>query len=177
MLLRIAALLPGLVAACGCSSDAPRAAPLTTDAVYQNDVVGVRMAIPDGWHMTARTDPPSGPLPKPIVLVSYSQSKVEKPGQFELILADVPDGEDAGKFLLERKLGPIKWKPDLQSKPAEVGGRAVTHHQVESAGAGPVRRDIHSIRLGGRVLYFVATIVPDRRDQTMRILDSVVWTK
>ena len=84
MLLRIAALLPGLVAACGCSSDAPRAAPLTTDAVYQNDVVGVRMAIPDGWHMTARTDPPSGPLPKPIVLVSYSQSKVEKPGQFEL---------------------------------------------------------------------------------------------
>ncbi|MFO0803068.1 MAG: hypothetical protein U0791_08115 [Gemmataceae bacterium] len=177
MLLRIAALLPGLIAASGCSSDVPRAAPLTTDAVYQNETVGVRMAIPDGWYMTARTEPPSGALPKPIVLVSYSQSKVEKPGQFELILAEVPAGEDAGKFLLERKLGPVKWKPDVQSKPAVVGGRPVTHHQVDSLGAAPVRRDLYSIRLGGRVLYFVATIVPDRREQAMQILDSVVWTK
>lgn len=178
MLLRAGVLFVFSCAA-GCS-DRPRAAPLTTDAVYQNDKVGLRMVAPEGWFMSARTEPPAGELPKPIVLVSYVQSRGEKPADFEVILADVPEGDDLGAFLIARKIGPIKWKSEPSKQPAVIGGAEATHYQFESVGAAPLRRDIYALRRGGKGLYFVVTCSlrdSDQRDQAVRSIESTVWTR
>src|SRR5688572_22928786 len=52
--------------ALGCSSDRPKAPPLTNEAVYQNDKIGLRFLTPEGWKVTARTDLPPGQLPRPV---------------------------------------------------------------------------------------------------------------
>src|SRR5213594_4361713 len=94
----IRALLPFVMLAAGCS-DRPKAPPLVNESVYQNERVGVRFLAPEGWSITSRSEVPPGPLARPVLLVSYVQSKAEKAAEFELLTAELPEFDDLGRYL------------------------------------------------------------------------------
>lgn len=175
---RLLALLA--VAAGGCS-DRPKAPPLTNEAVYQNDKVGVRFLTPDGWTAMSRSDLPPGELSRPVVLVAYLLPRGDRPAQFELVAADVPDGTDLGKYLAEHPIGPEKWVVKAGPEPTTVGGLAGSRYALgRAAGKDSIRQEVAAVRRGGRVYFFVATFGTsdvEHRDQARKSVESVTWSK
>lgn len=173
-------LLPLMLLAAGCS-DRPTAPPLVNEAVYRNETVGVRFLAPEGWAVVSRADPPAGQLPRPVVLVSYMHSKGEKPAEFDLVAADVPEGDDPGRFLAEHRIGNEKWAVKGQPEPVVVGGQPATRSvMTRRAGKDEHRREATAVRRGGRVYFFVVTFAAgdaERRDQARKSVESVTWTK
>lgn len=173
-------LLPFALLAAGCS-DRPTAPPLVNEAVYRNEAVGVRFLAPEGWSVVSRADPPAGQLPRPVVLVSYMHSQGEKPAEFELVAADVPEGDDPGRFLAGHRIGGEKWAVKGPPEQVTVGGLPATRYvMTRRAGKDEYRREATAVRRGGRVYFFVVSFGaadPERRDQARRCVESVTWTK
>jgi hypothetical protein len=169
-----------LVLLAGGCSDRPRALPLSYEAVYQNDKIGLRFLAPEGWTITMRTELPSGPLPKPIVLVGYVQSKGDKPAEFQLLAADLPEDKDLGVFLTEFRIGADKWVVHQTGQPVTVNGTAGTRYMMtRGTGKNEFRREATAFRRGGRVYFFIITFGvadPDRRDQARKSVESAVWS-
>lgn len=173
-------LLLALVAAAaaGCSGG-PRAPALTADAVYENDRAGLRFAVPDGWLMTMRTEPPDGHWPKPMRLVRYMPSNPEARADLELLAADVPDGTDVLAYLAENPFGSQKWA-NTPARELTINGATATRFESAAAGGKKqgYRREVTAFRRGGRVYFF--KVVYDEsdattRDQVRRSVESVVW--
>jgi hypothetical protein len=166
--------------AAGCS-DRPRAPRLANDPVYQNDAIGLRFLAPEGWPVVSRAEPPAGPLPKPVVLVTYVQSQGEKPAEFELMAADLPDDADPGRFLADYRIGAEKWALKPAAEPVTVNGAAGTRYTMtRGAGKNEYRREATAFRRGGRVYFFVVTFGaadPEHRDQARRSVESITWAK
>lgn len=174
----LALLLAALVGA-GCS-DRPKALPLAYEAVYQNDKIGLRFLAPEGWTIVMRSELPSGALPKPVVLVGYVQSKGDKPAEFQLLAADLPEDKDLGVFLTEYRIGADKWMPNKAGEPVTVNGTAGTRYvMTRGTGKNEFRREATAFRRGGRAYFFIITFGaadPDRRDQAHKSVESAVWS-
>lgn len=168
-----------LVALAGCA-DPPSAPPLAGGAVYQSSAAGVRFLAPDGWQMVSRAEPPAGPLPGPVVLVSYLDPSGDQPGEFELVAADLPDGADLSAFLAGYRIGGEKWEPRGVAEPAAVGGTAGSRYSfARGKKKSEYRREVTAVRRGGRVLFFVVTFGasdPAHRDQARKSVESATWT-
>jgi hypothetical protein len=168
------------VLSCGCS-ERPKAPPLTNEAIYQNEKVGIRFLAPSGWSISSRADMPSGKLAKPIILVGYLQTSGEKPAEFELVAADVPDGADPGQFLADHRIGPSKWTVKPGAASTQVGGIPATRYDMTAGtGKNEYQREATAVRRGDRVFYFVVTYGMrdgEHRDHAHRCVESVTWTK
>jgi hypothetical protein len=167
-------------AAAGCTTR-PHAPPLVNEAVYQNDKVGVRFLAPDGWTITSRSDLPPGKLERPVVVVSYVQSQGYKPGEFELVAADLPETADLGDFLTNYRIGPEKWVMKPPPTATTVGGEPATQFVLtRKVGKSEYRREATAVRRGGRVYFFVISFLTtdaEHRDQARKSVESVTWTK
>lgn len=172
-----ALLLVALSAGC---ADRPSAPPLVNEAVYQNAAAGVRFLAPDGWQMLTRAELPPGPLAKPVVLVSYMEPRGEKPGELELVAADLPEGDDLGAFLAGYRIGGEKWAAPPAAEPVSVGGADGTRYTfTRGKKKDEYRREVTAVRRGGRVLFFAVTYAasdPAHRDQARKSVESVTWT-
>src|SRR2546421_3005126 len=103
------ALLMLLVAA-GCS-DRPKAPPLTNDAVYQHEKIGLRFLTPEGWLVSSRAEPPPGPLTRPVVLAAYQNPRGERPAEMQVLAADLAADADLAAFVTDTRVSPDKWTP------------------------------------------------------------------
>src|SRR4051812_863538 len=106
----------------GCADPRPKAPPLANDAVYQNDKIGLRFLVPEGWLVASRADLPPGPLTKPLVLAGYQNPRGERPADLEVLAADLPADADPGTFAAGHRVGPDKWAPTGPGVPVAVNG-------------------------------------------------------
>ena len=179
MPLRFAGLAFALaLLAVGCS-DRPKAPPITNDPVFQNDKIGLRFLAPEGWPMVARADPPPGRLSRPVVIVSYAQAKGEKPAEFELMAADLPDDADLVQFLADHRIGKDKWDVKPAAEPVKVNGVAGTRYTMtRGSGKNEYRREATAFRRNERVYFFIVTFGaadPEHRDHARRSIESISW--
>jgi hypothetical protein len=167
--------------AAGCPPRAPKAPPLTPEAVFENAAIGLRFLAPAGWVLQSRATLPDGPLPKPVVVVSYQQSASGKPSDFTLLAADVPEDTDPLRYLDEHAVGATRWA--LRSPPEVVtvnGTPATRFAQGVTRGKDELRREATAFRRGGRLYFFLVTFAPGdeaSRDAVRTALGSVTWTK
>jgi hypothetical protein len=176
MIARLLLLAPlALLPAC---SDRPKAPPLTQESVYQNDAVGLRFLVPAGWTTQSRAVLPSGPLAKPIVLVTY-QGGGEKPAEFRVLVAELPDNTDLPQFLAGHPVGPDKWAPQSAVEPVTINGvQASRFTLVRSQGKEEVRREVTAFRRGERVYFFLvdfAATDATSRDAVRTAVNSITW--
>jgi hypothetical protein len=161
----------------------PKAPPLTNSAVYQNDRIGLRFLVPEGWSIASRMDPPAGTLPKPLILVSYAYGQADHPGGLELLAAELPDDADVGRFLADNPIGPQKWRPAGRPEPLTINDEPATRYTMSApsgTGRGESRREATAFRRGGRVYVFLATFGAtdaSARDTVRRSVESVTWTR
>jgi hypothetical protein len=168
-----------LIGASGCA-ERPKAPPLVNDTVYQNDRIGLRFLAPDGWSLVSRADPPSSPLPKPIILVGYHLSKGESHSELEVLAADLEEDADFGNFLVEHRIGAAVWTYRPPQEPVSVNGvDAKRIILTRKTNKGEVRREATAFRRGGRVYFFIVTFAADdaaARDAARQSVQSVNWS-
>ena len=64
----------------GCP-ERPRAPLLTNSAVFQDEAIGLRFLVPEGWSIVSRIELPRGTLPRALVVVSYALSQADHPAE------------------------------------------------------------------------------------------------
>jgi hypothetical protein len=178
MTARMLLLAPlALLSAC---SDLPKAPPLTQESVYQNDAIGLRFLVPAGWTMQSRAVLPSGPLPKPIVMVTY-QGGSEKPAEFRLLVAEVSENADLPQFLAGHPVGPDKWALQAAVEPVAINeSQASRFVLTRMQGKEEFRREVTAFRRGERVYFFLvdfAATDAGSRDAVRTAINSVTWKK
>jgi hypothetical protein len=161
----------------GCA-ERPRAPALTNDPVYQDDAEGLRFAAPEGWTMHVRSRPAAGPDAHERLLVGYRRVRAERPAQFEVSRADLPESADLVAHLTgggARK----DWRPAKPPEPVEVGGRPGRRISLAGrVGGEALAREVVAVRRGGRVYFFAVTTAPGdagARDEARRAVASVRW--
>jgi hypothetical protein len=169
-----------LVVACGCN-ERPKAPPLVNDTVYQNDKIGLRFIAPDGWSVATRAELPSGALPKPIILIAYHLSKGGSHSELEVLAADVEDGADLGKLLVEHRIGAAAWTLKPQQEAVQINGVDATRFVLTRPDKkGEVRREATAFRRPGRAYFFIITFAAGdagARDSARQCIQSVTWSK
>jgi hypothetical protein len=169
-----------LLACPGCSHR-PAAPPLTAEAVYQNDEIGLRFLAPPGWPMRSRAVLPPGALPRPIVLVSYQRADGEQAAEFGLVAADAAPETGLEQFLAEHRVGSERWAVQSPAQAVTVNGAAATRVVLtHSQGKDETRREVTAFRRGGRLYLFLVTFAasdPASRDAVRTSIDSITWTK
>lgn len=176
MRIAVGVLLAVLV---GCK-ERPKAPPLTNEAVYQNDKIGLRFLAPEGWNLTTRSDLPSA-LTRPVTVAAYAVTHGKLAADFEVTAADLPDATDLTAFLAEYRVGAQKWATRKGPDDVTVNG-AAGRRWLMAVGKGKdeTLRETTAFRRGGRVYFFLATFPasdPDRRDQARKSVESVTFTK
>lgn len=177
-MIRVLLLAPlALLPAC---SDQPKAPPLTQESVYQNDAIGLRFLVPAGWTMQSRAMLPSGPLPRPIVIVTY-QGNGEKPAEFRLLAADLAENTDLPQFLASHPVGADKWPPQSAVEPVTINeSQASRFVLTRSQGKDEMRREVTAFRRGERVYFFLVDYAASdagSRDTVRTSIESVKWKK
>lgn len=169
-----------LLALTACSNR-PEAPPLTDEAAFHNEAVGLRFLAPAGWPISSRAVLPSGALPRPIILVAYQTVGGEKPAGFEVMVADVPADADLGRFLAEHQVGNEVWKPQPPEPPTTINGASATRLVLtRTQGKEEIRREVTAFRRGDRVYFFITTFMATdtaSRDTARAAVASVTWTK
>lgn len=166
-----------LVAAC---ADRPKAPPLTTEAVFQDDRIGLRFLVPAGWAIQSRTAIPDGPLNRTIVVASYRRMAGAKPATFEVLAMSPPPDADPERYLAEHGPGSEKWVRGSPANLAAEGAGPVRFVQVREPGKGDARRDVVADRRGDRLYYFVLTAPAndaEARAAVRTTIDSITWAK
>lgn len=168
-----------LVLAAACS-DRPKAPPLTTEAAFQDDRIGLRFLVPAGWTIQSRTAVPDGPPTRTIVVASYRRTAGAKPATFEILAMSLPPDADPERYLAEHGPGSEKW---VRGSPAagSVGGAGpIRFVQVREPGKGDTRRDVVAYRRGERTYYFVLTAPASDAEARAAIrttIDSITWAR
>jgi hypothetical protein len=164
----------------GCT-ERPKAPSLTNDAVYQNDTIGLRFLVPEGWPIASRTELPPGGLPKPLILASYILSQADHPARLEVLAAEVPEGTDLYRFLADNPVGPQKWRALGPPQTMTINGAPATRHSMASGSSrAEVRREATAFHRGDRVFIFLVTFGASdsaARDTARRSIESVTWGK
>ncbi|HEX3151823.1 MAG TPA: hypothetical protein VHR66_27370 [Gemmataceae bacterium] len=179
----IAVGLPALVLAivCAACSNRLKAPPLTNDAVFHDDAIGLRFLVPSGWAMQSREVVPVGPLPRTIIVVSYAGPAGPNLATLELVAADVPAEADLERFLSENGPGNDQWTSLPPSKAIIVNGaEAIRFAQSRMQGKNEIRREVTAFRRGARVYFFVLAFPSadaDVGDAARKTVESVTWTK
>jgi len=177
---RRVALSAAVLVIAGCSNS-PHAPPLTTEAVYQNDAIGLRFLAPAGWPLQSRANLPAGRLNKPIVLVSYQRVSGDKPADFKVLAADLAPEASLEHFLTDVPVGPETWSAPSAAQPLTVNGAEATRLvQSRTQGKEEYRREVTAFRRGERVYLFLVNFpVSDAtsRDAVRTAVASVTWTK
>jgi hypothetical protein len=172
-------LLIALLASGGCTSR-PHAPALLDESVYQNDDAGFRLEIPKGWIVHARTNlPPGEPVAQERKLIGFKLAGSDRPASFEISCMDTPENADlVAHFTLNRQ-GPEAWKPlgPIESMSlANVPAQRLT--LTFGAGANAQRKEVVSVRRGGRVYFFTLVSAPDdvgTREKVRRELSRITW--
>lgn len=156
-------------AALGCSSR-HRAPALSPSPVFQDDAIGLRFRVPEGWTQFGRGSFPPGKLPKESEVVNYRLMYGDKPATFNVTAADLPEGTD-----LARHLAVPPWRVTAGPQPETVGGKPAQRYALAEKGQ---RRDTVAVRLGERVFFF--TLASGAGDNSAAaagrdILASVTW--
>jgi hypothetical protein len=176
----IIGLLASIAAVGGCS-ERPQAPPLVNEAVYQYELIGLRFLTPEGWSITSRGTLPPGPLTKPMMLAAYHEKRGETPAALEVLVAELPEDADLGKFLLENRLGKGEWT--IKSPPETItvnGAEAKRYLLSQQSGKTGHLRETTAFRRGDRVYFFIISFAATdlgSRDQVRRSIESVTWTK
>jgi hypothetical protein len=175
---RLPLALLATVLAAGCT-EKPKAPPLTNDAVYQNDKIGLRFLVPEGWVVSQRAELPPGSLAKPVVLAAYQNPKGERPTDLEVLAADLSPDDDTAGFLAEHNVGPDKWAPAGPAAGVTINGVTASRHVlVRQGGKEEYRREATVFRRGGRVYVFLiayAAADPASRDAARKAVESAAW--
>lgn len=175
---RILASLIVLVA--GSCSERPKAPPLVAEPVYQNDDVGLRFLVPQGWPLQSRAILPRGPLPRAIVLVAYARSGGGWPAEFKVLVADLPSDTDLAKFLTEYRVGREEWTLAEPPKNVVVNGTAATRLVLaRREGNEEIRREAMVFRRGERCFFFLLTCPssePTTLDLVRSSIESITWS-
>lgn len=160
-------------AAVGCSSR-PHAPALTQSQLFQDDAIGLRFRVPDGWVQTSRATLPAGKLPKESAVVYYRLMYGDKPAAFEVTCADLAEDTDLAKHLT---YGP--WRMAAKPQPEGVGGKPATRYALlDKAGLKQERRETVAVRRGPRVFFFTVTAAPNDKSAvatSREILGGVTW--
>lgn len=157
------------VVALGCSSR-HRAPAISSSPVFQDDAIGLRFRVPDGWMQFGRGSFPPGKLPKESEVVNYRLVYGEKPATFNVTAADLPDGTD-----LAEHLAVPPWRVTSGPEAELVGGKSGQRFALADKSQ---RRDTVAVRIGSRVFFFtLATATGDRAAAAAgrEILGSVTW--
>ena len=172
--------LPLIVLACGCS-DRPQAPPLTDEAVFQDDRVGLRFLVPAGWVVQSRAVVPDGPLSRTIIVASYRGPAGQRPPTLEVLAADVPADANLERWLAERGSGSEAWAPRPPIRTVTINGAEATQFgQSRVKGTDELRRAVTAFRRGPRVYYFVVRHTaadPNVADAVRTTIDSITWAK
>jgi hypothetical protein len=172
-------LLAAVALAAAACSPHPKAPPLTGEAVYENDAAGFRFLTPAGWPVTSRATPPPGPLPRPVVLVSYEQPGGEKPAELAVLVADLPPDADLQKFLIDYRVGAEAWGQRSPPQAVTVNGVAAMHYSLtRRQGKDEMLREVTAFRRGGRVYFFLATFAASDESARATVrssVESVAW--
>ena len=180
MTMRTLLALPLIAVAVGCS-DKPQAPPLTDEAVFEDDRVGLRFLVPDGWVVQSRATVPEGPLSRTIIVVSYRRDLGQRPVTLEVLVADVPADANLERWLAERGTGGEMWSARGPNKSVTINGVEATHFgQTRTKGSDELRRDVTAFRRGNRVYFFVLRHTAANGDvaETVRsTIESISWTK
>jgi hypothetical protein len=170
-----------LVALAGGCSDRPKAPPLTDEAVFQDDRVGLRFLVPAGWAVQSRAAVPDGPLSRTVVVASYRRVTGQRPATLEVLAADVPADADLERWLAEHGTGGETWGPRPPVRTVTINGAAATRFgQTRAPGSEEFRRDVTAFRRGHLVYFFVlrhAAADPDIPEAVRSTVDSITWTK
>jgi hypothetical protein len=177
---RRAVLAACLLVIAGCSNR-PHAPPLTTEAVYQNDAIGLRFLAPAGWPVQSRATLLAGRSAKPIILVSYQRVPSDKPAEFKVLAADLASDTSLEHFLTDMQVGPETWSPPSAAQPLTVNGAEATRFvQSRTQGKEEYRREVTAFRRGDRVYLFLVNFLASdaaSRDAVRAAVGSVTWTK
>lgn len=164
-----------LVVGCG---ERPRAPAIARESVYQNDKIGLRFATPDGWIVQLKADLPTGPLPKPVLLVSYLSPKGEGL-QLQVEAANAVPDTDVEAFLSTTKSNDTQWKVKEPRTSLMINGvPAVRWLLTRSDPRGEQLREVTVFQRGDRTYVFTILFNPsDRavRDQANLSVQSVEW--
>jgi hypothetical protein len=173
-------LATAIVAVAACS-DRPKAPPLSADAVYQNEQIGLRFLAPAGWPVQSRSVLPEGPLAKPIVLVSYQRAGGEKPAEFSVLAADLPPDANVEQFLAEHRVGSEWWTARPGGRQVTINGEPATRYLLTRIeGKEEFQREVTAFRRGERIYFFIvafAGVDIASRDAVRGSVGSVAWTK
>jgi predicted Zn-dependent protease len=176
---RMLLVLP-LAALVACS-ERPQAPPLTAEAVFQYEEIGLRFLAPAGWPIQSRAVLPTGPLRKPIVLVAYQKGAGEKPAEFKLVVADVSPETNLDQFLSEYRVGTEQWVAVPPTETVTINNAEATRHlQRRTQAKDEIRREVTAFRRGGRVYLFLVVFAATdggSRDAVRTAVGSVAWTK
>ncbi len=166
--------------ATGCT-ERPSAPPLTAEAVYVNDDVGVRFLSPANWVMQSRANLPNRPLQKPIVLVSYQRADAQTPAEFAVIATELAAGSDVDTFITNFRVGSDEWSVQDEPKAITVNAHAatrfVTTRKKENES---ITREATVFHRGNRAFVFLVTYgasEPASRDAVRTSLESINWSK
>jgi hypothetical protein len=163
----------------GCSSR-PHAPAILNESVYQNDEAGFRLEIPKSWILHARTNLPAGErVDQERKLIGFKLADSDRPASFEISCMDMPEDADlVAHFTLNRQ-GPEAWKPVGRSESialANVPAQRLT--LTFGAGANAQRKEVVSVRRGGRVYFFTLVSAPEdvgTRERVRRDLSRITW--
>jgi hypothetical protein len=172
----LSSLLLGLLL-CGCDGR-PRAPALQSGPLYQSEREGLRFLAPEGWVQRARAELPPGRYEKPELLVAYTRV-TDRPAEFEVSLADLPEGTDLLKFLTATPTEGVRWQAKGPPEALTVGGVPATRFTLGGgAGKDAQAKEVVAVRRDGRVYFFAGTFpAGDRatRDEVRRSVNSVIW--
>jgi hypothetical protein len=169
-----------LIALTSCS-DRPKAPPLTDEAVFRNDRIGLRFLAPSGWVLQSRATFPDGRLAKPIILVSYQGAGGEKQADFKLLVADLSPDADLEEFLVGYRVGSEVWTPRPPAEQIAVNGAQASRFLfIRKEVKDEIRREATAFRRGERVYFFLVVFAASdaaSRDAVRTAVGSVTWTK
>jgi hypothetical protein len=182
MLLRRArAIIPFLLLAASGCRERPKAPPLVNDTVYQNNKIGLRFLAPEGWSVVSRADLPAT-LPKPVILIAYQQNKGDSQGELEVLAADLAEGADLERFLIEHRIGAAAWAVKSPPEPVTINGAEAMRLVLArpNKGKGESRREATAFRRGGRIYFFIITFAAGdglARDAARQSVQSATWAR
>lgn len=159
----------------GCETR-PRAPALTTEAVYENDVAGVRFVVPEGWVAAGKSALPSGSFDRPIQLVSYT-STASRAG-LDLYAVDLPPGQDLPTYLDRHAIGSDKWTAKGPGQAETIHGTAATRYTHTAGKKGERTRELTAFARGNRTYVFVLTYPTtdgSARDIGRRAVETATW--
>lgn len=173
--------LPLLVLAATACTDGPKAPPLTDEAVFRDDTIGLRFLVPAEWAVKSRGVVPPGRLGRTVVVVSYQRPAGRRPATFDVLAIDRSTDDDLGRAAAEHGPGSGEWVAQSPARQVIVNGSDATQIVlVPVHGKDDGRREVTAFHRGDRVYLFILTYSaadPDVRDAVRSTVESITWTK